>query len=580
MRQTATAVIIFMLAVSAAGQIVTAPGPRAVAPSGISASAPVVIAADCSEGEPNETFAAASPMTLPANCNGFASATDASSIRIDYGGGLFDGIEDFYQFTLSSSTRVSVTLSWSDTGADFDVFLFPASGPILVGSNVNGSAPESFTSNTLAPGTYYVGVSAFSGGSNYTLNVSPASTSSNCTTNTTTTCLNNGRFRVRATYDTGSQTGNGGAVRLTSDTGYFWFFGNANVEMVVKILDACSFNNRFWVFAGGLTDVGVSLNVTDTQTGQTKTYTNPRGTAFKAIQDTEAFATCGSSPNCTFALGTPSPASFAAGGGSGSVGMTAPSGCSWSATSDQSWLTITGGASGSGNGTINYSVAANSGGARNAVISAGGQTATITQASASACNYGVSPTSASFAASGGTGTVNVTAPAGCAWTASSSFGFITITSGSSGSGNGTVSYSVSANSGSARTGAMTIAGQTVTITQSGAPAPNYDGHWFGATSQQRAFSFDVANNKITKFTLDWHATGGCTVDGSTTVTYNTPQSINGSSFSLSISGPTSITINGTFSSTSAASGNFSVNYTQPFPSCSASGSGTFNVTKQ
>jgi hypothetical protein len=44
--------------------------------------------------------------------------------------------------------------------------------------------------------------------------------------------------------------------------------------------------------AGGLTDVNVILTVTDTQTGVIKTYTNPQGTPFQPIQDTDAFATC------------------------------------------------------------------------------------------------------------------------------------------------------------------------------------------------------------------------------------------------------------------------------------------------
>jgi len=84
------------------------------------------------------------------------------------------------------------------------------------------------------------------------------------------------------------------------------------------------------------------------------------------------------------------------------------------------------------------------------------------------CSYSISPTSASVAAGGGTGSVTVTAGAGCAWTAVSNASFITVTSGSSGSGNGSVGYSVAANTGSAaRSGTMTIAGQTFTVTQTG-----------------------------------------------------------------------------------------------------------------
>jgi len=59
-----------------------------------------------------------------------------------------------------------------------------------------------------------------------------------------------------------------------------------------KVLNGCGLNQRYWTFAGGLTDVNVILTVTDTQTGAVKIYTNPQGTAFRPIQDTGAFATC------------------------------------------------------------------------------------------------------------------------------------------------------------------------------------------------------------------------------------------------------------------------------------------------
>ncbi|HEX6184520.1 MAG TPA: BACON domain-containing carbohydrate-binding protein, partial [Pyrinomonadaceae bacterium] len=84
------------------------------------------------------------------------------------------------------------------------------------------------------------------------------------------------------------------------------------------------------------------------------------------------------------------------------------------------------------------------------------------------CTYSISPTSASYAAAGGSGTVTVTAGAGCAWTASSNASFITVTGGASGSGSGTVSYSVAANTlTTSRTGTLTIAGQTFTVSQAG-----------------------------------------------------------------------------------------------------------------
>ncbi|HYH45844.1 MAG TPA: hypothetical protein VEG34_09165, partial [Thermoanaerobaculia bacterium] len=62
-----------------------------------------------------------------------------------------------------------------------------------------------------------------------------------------------------------------------------------NVELVVKVIDGCGTNDRFWVFAGGLTNVSASFAVTDTTTGFTKSYGNPAGRPFAPIQDTGAF---------------------------------------------------------------------------------------------------------------------------------------------------------------------------------------------------------------------------------------------------------------------------------------------------
>lgn len=113
-----------------------------------------------------------------------------------------------------------------------------------------------------------------------------------CTPNANTICLSDNRFAVSATYRTGNQTGSAQGVELTSDTGYFTFFSASNVEVIVKVLNSCTFNSRFWVFAAGLTDVNVVLTVRDTVTGTVKTYTNAGGAAYQPIQDTNAFATC------------------------------------------------------------------------------------------------------------------------------------------------------------------------------------------------------------------------------------------------------------------------------------------------
>jgi hypothetical protein len=114
-----------------------------------------------------------------------------------------------------------------------------------------------------------------------------------CVASDTTLCLATSRFAVSATWRASDgSSGNGSAVPLTSDTGYFWFFGSSNVEVVIKVLNGCGLSQRYWVFAAGLTNVNVVLTIRDTVTGMVKTYTNPINTAFQPIQDTNAFATC------------------------------------------------------------------------------------------------------------------------------------------------------------------------------------------------------------------------------------------------------------------------------------------------
>jgi PKD repeat protein len=113
-----------------------------------------------------------------------------------------------------------------------------------------------------------------------------------CVPSDTTLCLNNGRFAVTADWTKeDTTTGHGTGVKLTSDSGYFYFFDSANIEVVLKVLNGCGINNSYWVFGAGLTNVRVDLKAVDTQTGITYTQVNPLNTAFAPIQDTGAFPT-------------------------------------------------------------------------------------------------------------------------------------------------------------------------------------------------------------------------------------------------------------------------------------------------
>lgn len=173
---------------------------------------------------------------------------------------------------------------------------------------------------------------------------------------------------------------------------------------------------------------------------------------------------------CTYTLSAVG-AQAPAGAASGSVIVNTAAGCQWTAASNASWIIITSGASGTGSGTVSISVAANPGTAsRTGTLTIAGQTFTVIQSGAAvACEYSISPGSASVAATASAGTVSVTTTSGCPWTATSSSSWITITTGGSGTGSGNVTYAVAANAGTpSRTGTLTIAGKTFTLTQAGA----------------------------------------------------------------------------------------------------------------
>ena len=121
-------------------------------------------------------------------------------------------------------------------------------------------------------------------------------TTAPCVPDATTHCLLGGRFLVTATWENFShETGDGYAILASDQSGEFWFFGPGNTELLVKVIDACDEPgfNSFWVFAAGLTNVGVTLTVEDTKApGATHSFENSVGTSFAPILDTTSFATC------------------------------------------------------------------------------------------------------------------------------------------------------------------------------------------------------------------------------------------------------------------------------------------------
>jgi hypothetical protein len=176
------------------------------------------------------------------------------------------------------------------------------------------------------------------------------------------------------------------------------------------------------------------------------------------------------SPNCIFAL-SPASINLPAKGGSKTVKVNSygiP--CDWSAASNDPFITITKGGSGTGKGKVYYSVPGNTNTtALSGTMTIAGQIFTVNQAPGG-CTFKLSPKSRKLKAAGGSAVIKVKPNfSDCAWTAVSNDSFITITDGSSGLGNGTVSYMVATNiNTTGLTGSITIGGETFTIIQAGA----------------------------------------------------------------------------------------------------------------
>jgi hypothetical protein len=242
---------------------------------------------------------------------------------------------------------------------------------------------------------------------------------------------------------------------------------------------------------------------------------------------------------------------FESSGGSSSFEVLTDGSCTWNATSNNAWINIISGSSGTKDGTVIYAVSPNtSGTGRTGTIVIGGQTFTVTQDGVKqyllgvsksgsgsgtitssdskincgsacnatypsgsavtltalpnsgssfsgwsggicsgtgtctlsmstdatitaafapeACTYKLDAMNSAFSSSAGTDSVKVITQSGCKWSVTNSLSWLTITSGSSGTGNGTAKYSVAANTGTtSRSGTLTIAGQTFSVTQDG-----------------------------------------------------------------------------------------------------------------
>lgn len=229
------------------------------------------------------------------------AGTDEAPIQVGEGVLNSSNSSETWIFEVPPSTsqlRVAVN-GQGPLANDFDLAIRSGAEPTQTQANCRsqGSGALEFCDVfNPTPGNWFARVDRLTGSGLYQLTVTTfhgQSSTGPCVEDADTLCLLDNRFRVEVDWRTPQGTeGKGNAKTLTSDTGYFWFFDENNVEMVIKVLNACSFADRFWVFAGGLTNVEVNIRVTDTERGVTVPFSNPQGVPFQPIQDTNAFATC------------------------------------------------------------------------------------------------------------------------------------------------------------------------------------------------------------------------------------------------------------------------------------------------
>jgi hypothetical protein len=195
--------------------------------------------------------------------------------------------------------------------------------------------------------------------------------------------------------------------------------------------------------------------------------------------------------------------------------------CDWTVESDAPWLSLRSAAQGRGTTTVVYRVAANpETSARTGRLAAGGASFTVNQAGQSepsppppTCSFDVSPLQHSIAAAGATATVAVKTGKDCAWTAQSNDSWIVIKRGESGTGDGDVEFEAAANTGAARTGTLTVAGQTVTVNQAalvGEVTVTVEGDIAQFAGDCPDVTFSVGSDSVQTTAATTYKHGGCT----------------------------------------------------------------------
>lgn len=547
--------------------------------------------------QPNEDFAPPRHRSTPVACSALADAGDPATVIVDYDGAPADGVEHLRRLDIPDRDVLRIDLEYADPTADLDLILFDGDGIVAI-SNVDAvGRPESIVA-AVEGGTYFIGVSAVQGSSAYTVTSSLADSSS-------LSCelvselprrapagrgpwdveVNRRRgigrpvpplsctFNVSPTTPTVAQAGGTLTINVTSPPGCAWT-ASSNTSWASVLWGSRAYGNG---------TAGFRIQPSSGSSSRTGTLT----VAGRTVSVTQVGP-------CTYTVSPTSP-QIPSSGGTHTVSVTTRSDCAWTAavSPTTTWITITSGASGMGNGTVTYNAAPNTAtSARTGTMTVAGRTVSVRQAlDTSSCTYTLQYTSRTLTWCGGQRSVTVTTQGDCPWTASTNAPFIDL-GGTNRSGTGALFYLLSRNTGPARQGTITVAGTPVAITQNArSGGGTYDGVWTGMTNGNRTVDLCVADGRVQDALVRVRLSfPGFSCTGPLTIYNDVP--IAGTTFSdrFSFPGSTIETIvRGTFNSPTAMSGShdgFSGSYLIICGSSLAIGSGTvlspgtYTATKQ
>ncbi|HYN23371.1 MAG TPA: hypothetical protein VE078_20620 [Thermoanaerobaculia bacterium] len=195
-------------------------------------------------------------------------------------------VDNFFFFPAEVDIQAGDTVVWTlDSGSH--------SVTADDGSFLSGGFPFFQTFNSSGSFAYHCGVHPFMQG---TVNVA-AAPSETCVPSSTVLCLHGDRFKLELKWRNATSPltpATAVALPFAPSSGLFYFAGADNIEMLVKVLNACVpvLGNKYWVFFAATTNLEFELTVIDTSAGATKVYTNPLNRPALPVQDTNAFATC------------------------------------------------------------------------------------------------------------------------------------------------------------------------------------------------------------------------------------------------------------------------------------------------